>query len=167
VNARRAFRRVKRVSNARPCFSITHSSHGVDMQVGRRWRPTACRFCRRIGGQAIKFNADEFQAEILDPFQSGIAGILGYRSKSSLATGVIDRSGKWIVPLGKYNAIRNFGHGFAAVEINGGLGFINLKGELAIKPEYHFMIHSTSMSFRTGCGSYRSTLITGLSWKAK
>ena len=49
--------------------------------------------------------------------------------------GVIDRTGKEIVPL-KYNWISNFYEGRATMELNKKWGVINLEGEEVVPPRY-------------------------------
>lgn len=62
--------------------------------------------------------------------------ILVFKRTPYQSTGIFDKTGKWVIPLGKYQEIGSLSNGFATVKSNGKYGFINTNAELIIPPIY-------------------------------
>lgn len=65
-------------------------------------------------------------------FSEGLAAFWENRK-----AGVIDRTGKVVIPAQKFDLIREFHGGFAQAIVDGKLGFIDKTGSWIIQPQYH------------------------------
>jgi hypothetical protein len=87
------------------------------------------------GRPTIDPNSKTFRGEFLGPFQSGVARVTGDRTD-----GMIGHSGNWVVPPGRLSILDDLKSGLAPAEIKGKYGYINSKGEWAIKPKFSFAL---------------------------
>lgn len=92
----------------------------------------------RKGEYTIDPSSRDFQSAFLGPFWSGVARVVGDNT-----TGLIGRSGNWIVHPGKLSIEDDFKYGLAPASMGGKFGYVDTKGEWVVKPQFSFALPFT------------------------